>query len=793
MTDAQFEEFVTILLATQIPESELSSLLEGEEAVDELVDEAHDAVIERRHAARRLAQRRRHLRRRHRDIDADDYPAERSVHQALDIVEDTLQTTVLSDSDEAFLHDQANAPIIASRLRAQINNRSYFNQRLLSLFHDQSDCERLMQCLLMVLHVHRLIDAKHRHDRILNAFMQCIILTVLISEHRHDRALIQTRRELYRQVRREKQALLRRLNRMVDDTSGFSTTHQAFYHRQLDALWTLREDWKQDKLLAANYLHLPTNGEMAIFYAIKQQEKEKDYAQRVRASLAAQRQSIVAQIRTRGTSREERRLLGHDRDEYSERIQAQRAQIRRINREIARQRRQLGTRRFRYAQQYYQMLVENRYNPHESQKRDMFLHWADSLIANVTSHRLWQDNEQRRWQTYIALLEKLVTKHEMVALDVLVDAYLQRYGKINADRNMAVYRSFKGHTYPGHPDGAVDIIITAGTDIYIIAPPALRVPARLMKQMPDTPNNILFRYERSTIGRTPVQMTSDLQDIFAKLSFGLLRSRGNQRTSSREIRDIMAEHGGDVLAPAYLSESETRNFEVRRIISGLAFRRLTEDNDSVPAIDSARENILSDWEKLIVAELQLPRDTVIFRADRRDAHAGHVGVGRLITFRDRERGIHLGTILNAARRILESPQHSGHEQRYRDGLVHRIWRLMNRLRTDHNVAANRRAQSVIINHHYRTTYQEQSIPLVIGAYHTHLHSVEHSVRDIGEEVHLGIPLGQVGMTGNAVSAHLHIELQVRLNDREVSPMYPHEFYPLYQDFPRPHQIATSPP
>lgn len=790
MTDAQFEEFVTILLSTQIPQSELTRLLEGEEAIDELVDEAHDEVIERRHAARRLAQVRRRLRRRHREIDEDDFPAARNVEQALDIVEETLQTRVLSDADEAFLHDDANAGVIANRLRAQIEARSYLDQRLSTFFSDQSTSNRLVECLLMVLHVHRIVDAKRRHELILQAFIQCIILTVLITSHRHDRALIQARRELYRIVRSEKQALLRRLNRMVDDTDGFFMTYQSFYHRQLDALWTLKEDWKKDHLLAVNYLHLPTTAEMESFYAIRHLEKEKDYAQRVRASLVEQRQAVVALIRTRGTPRKERRILGEERDQYGELISAQRAQISRRNREIARRRQQLGQRRYRYAEQYYQMLAENRYNPNEAQKRDMFLSWADAQISHLTSHRLWRDNEQERWTIYSNLLEKLVTKHEMVSIDVLVDAYLQRYGKINANRNMAFYRSYKGHTYPGHPDGAVDIIITAGTDIYIIAPPTLTLPHRLMKELPDTPDQIMFRYQRSTIGQTPTQVTSDLQDIFAKLAFGLLRSRGNQRTSSREIGHVMEQHGGDVLAPEYVSQSESRNFEVRRIISGLAFRRLTEDYDSVPAIDRERENILLDWERLIVAALQLPTDTVIFRRDRRDAHAGHVGVGRLITFRDSERDINLGTILTTAQRILESPQQSAHEQRYRNGLVHRIWRLMNRLRTNHNVEANRRAQSVTINHHYIGRHNGQEIPLMVGAYHTHLSAVEQSVRHIGEEINLGIPLGKVGMTGNAISSHLHIEIQVRLNNRNISPMYPHEFYPLYDVFPMP-ESATS--
>lgn len=790
MTDAQFEEFVTILLATEIPQGELQRLLSEEAAIDDLVEGAHNAEIERRHVATRLAAHRRQLRRRHRAIGEDDFPTARTVAQALDIVEDTLQTQVLSNSDEAFLHDNANSPEIAQRLRSQITSRFYLDQRLLNFFNDQSPSERLVQCLLMVLHVHRLKDAIVRHNRILQAFIQCIILTILINAHRNDRELIQARRELYRTVRQEKQALLRRLNRMVDDTTGFTTTYQSFYHRQLDALWTLKEDWKQDQILAVNYLHLPTTAEMQSFYEIRYLEKQRDYAERVRGSLAAQRQAVIALIRTPGTSRKDRRLLSEDRDSLGERIREQRVEIRHRNREVARRRQQLGAARYRYAEQHFQRLSEGRFNAHESDKRDQFLYWADSQISHLTSHRLWNENEQTRWRTYSELLEKLVTKHEMVSIEVLVDAYLQRYGKINTNRNMALYHSYKGHTYPGHPDGAVDIIIPAGTEIFIIAPPSLRLPPRLIKQLPDIPNNILFRYTRSTIGRTPTQVTSELQDIFAKLSFGLLRSRGNQRTSSREIGDIMEEFGGDVLAPEFVSNPDTHNFEVQRIISGLAFRCLTEDNDSIPEIDYTRENILRDWERFIIAALQLPSDTEIFRRDRREANAGHVGVGTLITFRDREREIGFGTILHTAQRILELPEHSGHEDRYRNGLVHRIWRLMNRLRTNHHVEANRRAQSVIINHHYVGRHQDQDIPLIVGAYHTHLHSVEQSVRNMGEEINLGIPLGQVGLTGNAISAHLHLEIQVKLDGREVSPMYPHEFYPLYEEVPAPASLVV---
>lgn len=785
MTDNQFEAFLTILMNTQLSDTQLSQLSSQESTLHQHLETESQAVRQRRRLERQLNQRRRRLRRQHRELQQTDYPATRTAQDALTIVEQTWQTRVLSTSDKTLLKDNTNSSIIAAKLRQLIQNRDYLSHDLLTLFSDQSPSERLMQCLLMVLHSARLIDVLKRHHQLNEAFQQCIILSVLLRQHRRDRSLIQARQETYRLVRRGKQSLLARLNRMVDDTQGFDTTYQAFYHQMLDSLLSLKEDWKQDALRANQYLHLPTNQEMETYYDILGKEKAVAYAIRVRNSLNTQRNELTQKIRLRGISREERAIYREDRDELNQRYRQQRQHVFELRSQARRMRAQLGRMRLRYCQQHYERLRDGRFNPRESSNRDTFLRWADDKIANLTTHRLWTANEQQRWQTYHTVLEKLVSKENMVAIEVLTDTYLQRYGKINTNRNMALYHPFKGHTYPGHPDGAVDIITQAGHALYVIAPPSIQLPTRLMKNFPNLPDDLHFQYVASRVGRSIVSVTSDLQDIFAKLSFGLLRTRGNQRTSSSQIERIMEQHMGSPLAPETVCNPETRHYEERRIIAGLAFRRLTEDEENLDDIDSIREEILNDWQRLINQRLNLPPDTVLFRSDRREAHAGHVGVGRLITFRDPQRNITLGSILRAAREVLESPAQSHRSQDNSNGLVHRIWRLMTSLRTDHGVEANRRAQSVVIDHTYQAMYEGNTIPLTISPYHTHLHSVASAVRGFGQPVNLGVELGQVGLTGNAISSHLHIEIKVKLNNIQISPMLPHEFYPLYSVVPRP--------
>lgn len=700
-----------------------------------------------------------------------------SIDAVLDFVVAHAGAAELTTPEQVFLEDDANTSAIADRLRALISGpRRYLDQRLRHHVDAQTTTALLTPFLFVVLH-HRAIAEMLRHEEeLLEIYMTAIALHVVIEREgrAHTTAEQALRRTMQRALVTGRNELTRRVCVLVDNTAGFTTTHQALIHSRLADLLDFRADWVRRNALSVAFASPPSAAEIAEYKRLAEVE-------RLLAALPARRRALQEEFRDlqarRGTTpREGRDQLRQDIQSVAQELRQINRQNRELRAERGRLRRSLGRRRGRI-RDFLAARNSGRNQQSEQRARDEFLRRFNRLLARHTSFELWSSDDDERWEIYRQLLDALVDSDSRVGIELIADGYLERYCQINANRDFGVYQRWTGLTYPGHPENAVDMNAAAGVPIFVAAADTLSLPLWLRELLP-TPVGP-FAYRETQVSPAGTRATDDTQDVFAKIAYGLLGRRGRRRTGSREIADIFRDHTDPLLAPPWLADPAQRNFtpdRMARIIAGLAFRDLT-DTPLGGVVDATRRSIFDDLDALIAAALGLPSGTRIFDRSHIDAGSGQAGVGRLLVHLQRApHRIGPHRVWQEMIRILGSRRHSSHS--HPDGLCHRLWQLLQQLRAA-GAAPSRAGQAVDVVHRYRAVDPRQPVTeLAVQVHYGHLHAVSPAMLGSAVTVTRGTQLGEIGMTGNAVNSHIHMEIKVKRGGAVIGTLLPHQFFGL---------------
>jgi hypothetical protein len=701
----------------------------------------------------------------------------------LDFVVANAGTGLLGPSELASLGEAANGGAVARRLRRLVaEERRYLDRRLLNLFDEGTRPFLLVPFLLVALHHRAIAEMVSFEGELLDKLLDAIALRTVVQREQRAAAGSGTRpaltdleaaiHQLAIDVRRGRNDLVDMLGAIVDNTAGFPATYQAFCNERIRRLVTLREEWKRRDVLSVAFSNPPSSAELTAYERLGVVEVMRDGIPEKRTNLRGQLTDLAQSLR--GAAREDRPHIQSDLRDVRQAL----ARLNTMAAELNAERRQLRLRlrsRMAVIRAYIDARERGRDSRTERDSRDTFLRSFDRRLATYTDLRLYSTDDTETWAVYRSLLRNLILgdPRNNIAIELLVDAYFREYATANSNRDMGFYDSWGGSTYPGHPENALDMTTAAGNRVYAMAPARLRLPLRLR----EGDDSLLgtFALDRTEVVASQTLATTDVQDAFAKISYGLLRRRGQQRAASGDIADIMTDTGDTDLAPEFLADPAERNFDVTRILAGLIFGNLTE-SPAGPTVNMIRDGILDDVEAEVRRELGLAPRAVVFRPTPRGGDRGQAGVGRLIAHRP------IGEVFTAVSTILGRSEHCGHDPRYRDGLCHRLWRL---LWTLHHCGAefHRRGQAATLDHHYRATSPSIQTPAVrVQTRYSHLHALAPALLGSGAAVRVGDPLGEVGLTGNAVSSHIHLEISVYRGQDAVGSILAHEFFPLVPSY-----------
>lgn len=700
----------------------------------------------------------------------------RSVEAVLDAIESEAGTLNVSAIELEQLLAAPSA--LAARLRQLLETRRYLDRRLMALFDDVTDTRLMLAFLLVVLHHGVLAAALAEEAAYLERFAALIALRVLIERERlttrtpEAQALVDLRRE----CRQGRNRLLAHLVTLAEASRGVTDTHQAFVNDRLVRLAELRMGWQVAQRDSIAFINPPTPLEIAHGCALRDALRERDRIQPQIDDLSQEDADLVVALRA--TPMRDR---GHVRDDLRrvrDRNRTLVARRRELNATIRELRRQLGYRRAPVVVDYLDALDRGLNRPRARDERDRALRTHDQLIQPYSRLRLFTGDETQAWTDYRTLLQLLVAGYSNVSIELAFDAYFRCYPAYEANQDWGFREQWTGGTYPGHPENAIDLTGQIGRNVCLAAPLTLPLPARL-RAADELP--VPYDYAGSTVVASSLSVSSDAQDIFAKLSIGLLRQRGARSMRSDDIAQIIEANEDSDYAPASVGDHAQRNFDATRLLSGLAHHHLTEVQN-VGGLERERAGILATLEQQVAAELGLPAGTEVFRRDRTDASSGHVGVGRLIAVPDH------GAVYAAIVAVLSADRHCGRSDR--NGLCHRIWRLLLSLLAIPGVRPNRYGVSATVEHRYAnplasgiggllpTGYPE----LVITAFYTHLRRTDPAMRSAGTTVQISDLVGELGTTGNAVSGHLHLELNAVRDGIALGTLLPHEFFPFTAEY-----------
>lgn len=397
-------------------------------------------------------------------------------------------------------------------------------------------------------------------------------------------------------------------------------------------------------------------------------------------------------------------------------------------------------------------------------RRDEILREFDQLVAGTSELRLLPNDDARRWRIFSLLIKLMVDGDGWISIELAQNAFLSSYGWVNANRNIGYYTEYSAGTYAGHGYNALDLSTAPRSRIYVAAPASFRLPERT-NNTNDPPSVTFdtFDYQSSIVERA--RRTSDIQDIFAKIAYGLLRRHGNRSVRSDELRQIMEDHGPSDLGPDFLSEPNERNFDARRIISGLGGYDFTDLSDAT-GFEDTRLELLGLIERDVQRQLDLPRNTLIFN---RSTSATRVGLSHIIVYRP------IQPVIVATKNMMERLDQNCNDLRCSDGIVHRLWRFLWYLRSA-GADPHRKGQAVYIKHTFQSSGTAPRRVSVTVRY-MHLRALASGMRT-GSSVTLGDQIGQVGITGNSVSSHIHLEIEAEESGQALETLLPHEFFDL---------------
>ena len=690
-------------------------------------------------------------------------PAMRRVLERLIRAESTRS---LNPGDLATLRDPSQSSTIRDQIERVLAARRHLDRRLLALVPRRDAI--LVHCLLVLLQHTRIKQLLQVQDALVEGYRRAITLHTIILLHRLGRTEKQAHQQLQRDVRDIRNDLAVQLNTLIESARGFTITHQFFCHSEIDAMAALEGEWRARAIDGIRVADKPTPQEVADHGRLLLLDVKLANVVQERAAL---RQSLTDLQLRRRTTRGDTAVLQLRAD-----IAEASSKLRGFNRGAARMRRERQglERRVRprtaAIRRFLAAAEEGRFDATVISERDAFLREHDALASEITDRSLFGATESDTWRNYQLLLAQLADGDSALSLQFLTSAWLGRYGDLNLNRDIGLRVTYGGGTYTRHGLGAIDLMAEAGAEVRCVVARRVTLPRRVLQAngLGDAPRP--FQYRGSVIGQTDVRASSDREDIFFKIAFGVLRRQG-QRLSATDVSAIM-NTAGFTNPPEYLSDSQQRRFDPARVLAGLAYFNLTEEPDAED-VNGIRDDLLDDVAQFVRRDLHLSEDAPIFRETDRSADAGRVGVLRLIAHRDR------GAVLNSVKRMMES------QVAEPNGIVHRLWQLLWGLVGPSRSVADllqhaSGGQSLVVDHRYRSLEigAPEESDLVIRVLYSHLHANRLAGSRLGDTVRPGTVVGEVGLTGNAAGAHLHLQITLHRGNDTLGGLLPHEYFEL---------------
>jgi hypothetical protein len=662
---------------------------------------------------------------------------------------------------------------------------------------------------------------------------------------------------LMQQHIRQKRELRQAIEVLVNWRSGmagkFEPAHADIINGFIDRLNTCYYQWQQKKTNAFSFAQPPTPEQVHDYFYLEALEQQLLRIQALRSRLTELSTDIsilrslrrgnrlgprqingasedirpmireIAEDEDRVVDDDETRRIDHEierlRAETNElRLQVQRADersIRNVKTQLENRLNRGGLRqRIRnYFDTQNNQDNQERFRRTQINQRNELLRDFQALVSSHTSHRLTSlsgsgNSETRKWQVYLELLEGLINGITNVSLEHLITDIFVGYGPINSDRDVGIRVNNRPPdtlsigTYPGHGGRhalcAVDMDTNRPWPFLAVAPDLFSLPGRL-----GGPEEFLYE-ARSAIVRSRTRVTNDLQDVFAKISYGLLRPAGRNTRSAdiqrimleRELTDAeagargqeeqrLAQNAGEIVSRerregtsgTVMPPEVGANPEVARILAGLAYHNLTEvgtqeglSERAAGVLSARRQHILNSLEEAVRGRLSgVSGGTRIFRESGIRVEEGGVGIRSLIVLRDPPDRFR--EVLNAVYDEISS----------RGDITRSLWNFLWDL-YGAGAELNRAGQSVTVDHYYRSRRDNRLIAVRVFYTHVHAVSAEGNIRRCQQ-------IGQVGTTGNAVSPHNHVEISLHETDQDsgqvrerdvVGFLLPHEFFPLFR-------------
>jgi hypothetical protein len=747
-----------------------------------------------------------------------------------------------------------------------------------------ANSRRLVALLIFLLQKNNLISVVSNYRELLTAYEKAMTVRALLVSHRLNRrdpafqfalnTLIERRYKV--SFRNNERELQQRMNTLVKSARRFEGTFTTFIIYLVEDLYVRHHLLERMVSLSLGTTFTPQPAQLRDYKDFKSynqyRQKLENERREINGFIGQDSNEIWhLSVERRGLRRDEVSRRDYltaqinevikDRSEFRRRLRAiNRILLRELNQEIPRLRRVMNRRvagqRGRSLQDSIEIYLRIRNTiAQRHSERNGLLHSANEIIHLEFGDQISADKRfflpgytnDFLWQNYDTLVQHLLNGDGFFNLNRIKTSLFTLYGPCTQAYHYGFDGPFTTGTYPGHAWSAVDVNTNAGQDIHVVYPDEFDLPAQF------TVNGLggNLRHVRSVVSQYRTEVSSNIQDVFAKIAYGTMRSIHERSVRGEEIRTQMEQMGrpaglpnsqrfrlhqqageesssvSDSPAPGEISVhvvpddpsgwvsipvsitdissggtpsdtpppdmdladliTEQRDYRLvslisqraieaiqeqpppgfcvnvdeRRVLAGLAYYHLVEEQDIPQELDELRQAILLQIEN----HVGRGRPLFVRREDRPEiiglsGAVGSIGIRRLIHPGFRH---DFAVVRSEVRRMIENNVGSIQQQ---------LWRLLWILR-DYGASPHRRGQGVTIDHTYSLSNRTE---IIIRVVNTHFHHVEREMQP-GTPVARGDPIGRVGSTGNAFSSHNHLEITVLQSNEEIGALLPHQFFP----------------
>jgi hypothetical protein len=410
---------------------------------------------------------------------------------------------------------------------------------------------------------------------------------------------------------------------------------------------------------------------------------------------------------------------------------------------------------------------------------------------------------EARQQIYTMALENMRRGFPGFTQELHHQLVLQYSSSIASDRRSLGFSVGAVGTYPTHGPGQFDVNAGAGQPVYMVAQSDLDLARYLEQASPSAPR--LYRYKGTRVQH--IHRVTQEEDVLAKLTYGFFgRAVKNQEALTQlGVRQRRPD------APAVV-----RSPDSTRLLAGLLFENTAPVGALPPEVNGPRTALRDLIERQLRAELAsrqqifIPEATPIFRSV--DASSGQFGrphmfnetgikavlsplaPGATLTLSQRkELQARFNRFTSQAFQIVD--QILAGETRVRSDAEQLIQTLLRRrLGVEHGAPglSIRAGSSLTLDHTYEAVPSQDGVaplePLgvTIRVSYVHMRSIPEGLTK-DQFFDRTALLGEVGSTGNAISPHVHMSVELVINGMAVSWLNPLDFFPANGPIRLPHR------